>query len=1037
MQDLSCPGSMSSTTTSPSPTSPESPSDAVLTPSKKVQALLAQFGDSDSDSVPVKTRRFKDLSGGPESDPRALPPSSPPTANADSDASDDEDNLPTAPRGRLAARLQAEVTIWNESDSEKSTSGNVNPRKKQSFTKRRGGAENNSLHAQASSDDELAGPIPRRRLLLKRKSSPTQQEEEHEQRQAASRSASPLFFPSPPRKSKPVSPTRLDVDSDVEHQSLGRTGVNGNSKFLELVEKHRKQRLEKEAAEIAARAVRIDQLKKAGKSTSRARGSSPADGTDEDSGLSDAGARAKLSKQAKPTRKASKKALEEMNRETQRMSRNMQLAHQARTKKKITKESLLARFNFQVAGATSLAVSDEPNKSTTASSAPTSDAEGPRQHDTPPTSPFLPQSPKKDKGTLVTPADVMVDANMLARQEDTELPSLDDILTQPPTPRIDKGKGKATYIETDGIEETQAAGKKYKTVRPIRVKWSKEDAVIARAADSDSDLEIITSQSKTRKFAAFETLPKGKAKETHSHLILRGLAHITDLGDKKRSSVNAAEMDAKLRHSARMQARKERQEKIEELKVKGVVIQTAEERDRDQQEVEDLVERARQEASEIQKKEKAKAKKDGTYVKDGMDDDDSDDEEDGDFQDQDNDQVENFSDDEDDGEEEEDDEENEDEVEEADEESEDEVADGEDDDRAGAAENDVGNDLIEHEADEDGSDEASDKEEREEDGFLADNDEVSLPPRVGFRKSRQSRVVDDDDDEDREQDDLGPRDIVHHSPVLPVPAKTPQSLPRSARKVIPGLEMSDDLPMGLTQAFAATMAESQDEPRTQEQDSFALTRELPSPGFGMMPHLGRQESIDMISDSQPASQTQPLNLDLSFSQSQIVPQSPAMATQPSQMPFEPTQDAGYVLSPFMENRFDTPIRAPHSTVETVILPREDDESPLVQRKGKLRRGRIADASTEEIDSVHEASTAFEVMQRAARRKEAQQAFDKAKSNAKDIVDEAAEESEDEYAGLGGASDDEAGEEDEEDRKMIDQDTQVGRGDEAKLAGLHA
>ena len=77
------------------------------------------------------------------------------------------------------------------------------------------------------------------------------------------------------------------------------------------------------------------------------------------------------------------------------------------------------------------------------------------------------------------------------------------------------------------------------------------------------------------------------------------------------------------------------------------------------------------------------------------------------------------------------------------------------------------------------------------------------------------------------------------------------------------------------------------------------------------------------------------------------------------------------------------------------------------------------------------------MRRAAALKNADQIFDKSKSHAKEIVDEAAEESEDEYAGLGGASDDEVGEEDEDDRGMIDLDENIGEGDEGKLAGLFA
>jgi mediator of replication checkpoint protein 1 len=109
----------------------------------------------------------------------------------------------------------------------------------------------------------------------------------------------------------------------------------------------------------------------------------------------------------------------------------------------------------------------------------------------------------------------------------------------------------------------------------------------------------------------------------------------------------------------------------------------------------------------------------------------------------------------------------------------------------------------------------------------------------------------------------------------------------------------------------------------------------------------------------------------------------------------------------------------------------------VQRRGRLRRGRVATMSDDEAGDVEKDNSAFDVMRRAAARKEAESLFDKSKSHAKDIVDDAAEESEDEYAGLGGASDDEVGEEDEDDRKMIDHDEKVGHGDEAKLAGLFA
>ena len=68
------------------------------------------------------------------------------------------------------------------------------------------------------------------------------------------------------------------------------------------------------------------------------------------------------------------------------------------------------------------------------------------------------------------------------------------------------------------------------------------------------------------------------------------------------------------------------------------------------------------------------------------------------------------------------------------------------------------------------------------------------------------------------------------------------------------------------------------------------------------------------------------------------------------------------------------------------------------------------------------ANAFDVMKTASKkpRKEALD-FNKKNSKAKEMVEEIAEESEDEYAGLGGASDDDSeAEDDEELKKMIDE-----------------
>jgi mediator of replication checkpoint protein 1 len=987
-----------------SPDTQKSSTENILTPSRRVQALLARFEDSESEQEIFRLTQKKDDLPTVESRSKTLATA---RLSASGEGEDEDNELPLAPRGRLAARLQAARTDHQENASSGEDNDKAYTRVREQI--QQANANASKMHKPArSSEDELSRPAPRRRLLNK-KSSPNLQADQD----LARSPSTPLYFPSPSavRKSPVLSHAASQSDSDEMPESLA---TGGKSKFLALVEKHRKQRLAKEAAEMAKKAAREDQLKEQSGRSRGPRGSSPADESEEDSDISKKGAGKSLT-QDRPARKASKRALEEMKRETQRMSRNMQLAHQARTRKKITKESLLEKFNFSVPRIASAGPNDDSSKSSAASSAPASDVEAAKEHVTPPTSPLQEDTFEK-VATNQLQTTMEVD-HTVYNLRDEELPSLEDILTKPIS-KVDKGKGRAIKPSSEPNFITSLK----KDVRPIRVKWSKEDAVIARAADSGSDLEIITSQSKSRKYAAFESLPKRKAKEKQSHLVLRSLANLIGSDDKKRSSMNAAEMEMSLRKAAREQARRERQEKIEELKAKGVVIQTSEEREREQQEVEDLVERARQEAAEIQKREKALAKKDGTFVKDGLEDE-SEDEEDSDFQEEDGGQEVAEAIDSDDHDDEEDDTREEEEEEE--------------DDGGAKLENEDGH-LIDQEADEQGSDEES--EEAEDDlSDISDMGADDTPLNVAVWKSRKARVVSDDEDEENQ------------SPTLPAPSKTPQSLPRSARKIIPGLQMSDNLPMGLTQAFAATLADSQtqdDTPSLQEQDSLDLVRDLPSAMLPFTPKLNRLESIDMVSDSQPASQTQPLNIDLSFSQLQGVPQSPIRGLDitgrqftPSQLPFEPTQDGGYMLTPFAGSRFDaaTPQhQAPNSTVDTVILPNNAIVSPIMQRKGRLTRGRAAELDEEDVsEPVEQDKSAFEVMRRAATQKAAEPAFDRTKSAAKDVVDEAAEESEDEYAGLGGASDDDAGEENEDDRKMIDEDTQVGRGDEAKLAGLFA
>jgi mediator of replication checkpoint protein 1 len=128
-----------------------------------------------------------------------------------------------------------------------------------------------------------------------------------------------------------------------------------------------------------------------------------------------------------------------------------------------------------------------------------------------------------------------------------------------------------------------------------------------------------------------------------------------------------------------------------------------------------------------------------------------------------------------------------------------------------------------------------------------------------------------------------------------------------------------------------------------------------------------------------------------------------------------------------------------STVDTVLVGQS--QSPIAERKRKmLRRGRVTELTQVDEDEnegdFEINANAFNVMKNKATKKKSAPEYNKKNSKAKDIVDEAAEESEDEYAGLGGHSDDSDGEEDAIDRQMIN-DNSGEVVDEKQLAALNA
>ncbi|PVH92369.1 hypothetical protein DM02DRAFT_543809 [Periconia macrospinosa] len=673
----------------------------------------------------------------------------------------------------------------------------------------------------------------------------------------------------------------------------------------------------------------------------------------------------RLTQQSKPTRKASKKAMEAMVRDQQRIVRSMQLTHQSKTKKRYSTKDLLAKFGFPTGDAnTSLPTPD-------ASSPPASpNPETEQTHDTPSGVP-----PNEDGPSIASP---------------------------PPPPTSDKGKGRAPEFQHLPAKDT-ATYPEQVTVHSAAVDAktpASGDIAMVELSESDDDLEIV--QPKSR-FAVFDKIPERKAQEPTSLLHLRHLAQLTsgnDRGSKGQRSMNSVELQISLQQKARLQNRKAREERLAELKAKGIHIETEEEREKRQAEVEDMVaqyEKDQERVLALGKKERKQAKENGESG-DGLV---SSDEEDEDYLGSDEDEVVEGADDED-----------EDEMELVLSGSEEEA--DEADEEMSEKPHGFFDDLAE-EDEEEPEEPVVTAEEANDNSQLDDGDEdeteLSAPSRR-YTSKRAKHVVVDDEDEDQEET---------VAPGSPTQQATQGDDPLAA------FGFGNAAPaLGLTQAFAGTMASlnaaSQDQTTEPEQDSLQFLRSLPD----TQPLLNSSQAT--IPNSQPEmSQDGPRpHIDLGVSQL-FQAQPEFSATQLSEVP-EPTQDAGFLLS-----RSPAGLAAVPSTVDTVMMPTA--ESPIKERKGKLRR-RAAEAAVELSDADEDmdeaefgsgdanpttsAKDVFNVMKKAAKKQRKIEEFNKQTSWAKDIVEEQAEESEDEYAGIGGISDDESGNEmDEELAKMID------------------
>lgn len=1007
--------------------------------------MLAGLAEDDSE---VKDSSSKEIGGSSPtaSNSTALPVSRSTVKSQKRDAAaessntnSEDDDVVARPKGRLAKRMQADQQVAHDSGAyEESRAGETAYQRV-----RRKLLQEKNDSAKASEKSQVAQSSDR---SVQNRGSPsslaqvglTQVLTEHNssftpQQSPQSSPTTILQRTKDTNHGSTPSPTQeSDSDSDLPNDP------NASARFLALVARKRQEREAKEAEAARKQRERETRLQELAEPTSGRNGDDDAPNPRDEINLTQA---------ARPTRKASKKALEDMARETQRLARNMHLAHEARTKKKITKQSLFERFNYKPAGYL-------PTQEPSGGSAQVSEADAGQigAASSPAVYERFSHTPERAVEAERDPAlEGSFNNNRLFENE--ELPSLDRVMAEESTSSVKSMLKKPSSeqhsddVHLDNNEKLIGLVKqanqqpKEKKIKSQLLHTLKQHALPNHSSDSESDIEIVPAISKNNPKALLERFHHTKKAESQPLHTLLTLAQLNQLSEtqpaKAKNSITRAELDATLQRRARQQATQALEERVQEMKDRGIIVQTAEERAKEEATIEDLFERAKQEVAELSKREKEAAKKEGIAVE--LLDNSDDESEDEDYRGDEEDEVLELS-----G-------------------SEEEEGGGDAEFEENEAEDDNG---IEDEQTipdeplvpstmEQATDQASvndveagNMKNAAGEATEAEDDEAE-PIWQPMRRNRRKAVRTLSDDEDEDEDEEQRSEATQIVPQTPFSAKKP---------VIPGLPPIGNPALGLTQLFACTMADgmvSQPPGPSQEageaQGPLDMLRQLPAASLPELelasPAQSNSQEEPILDSQRPGNQavTPTPRSRLSYHQSQY----PVSPTQVSELP-DPTQDAGFAKADPILERFIH--ESPASTVATVLIDRTS--SPIKKRKGRLQR-RIDKAAFSDEDDVHSqqgddeeeeggfeiSANAFDVLRTGSKRlSKAEQGalFDKNSSNAREMVEDQAEESEDEYAGLGGASDDENVDEEAELEAMKDMlDDETEDVDESAIAAFYA
>ena len=361
------------------------------------------------------------------------------------------------------------------------------------------------------------------------------------------------------RQSPPIpSPSHNDSDDDDDKSTQDVDNLDSDDEFspATFLANFRKARLEALSAKRAAE-TRTEKEEDPTESAPSERSVSPVRSVSQSPATN--GRKPKA-------RKASKKALDEMQRETQRMARNMGLRPEIKTSKKIEMSTIFAKFGFV------------PNRTATDETTVVDPTSSPEQiierrvTETPAPPPAEPSKVRIDPQTPIQPPkDVeMVDSDSDFGSDDS-LPSPSKLASSI-----------AAY------KKAHAAPKKSPT--PRKVPFTLPPA--SSSSDSDSDVEILPPPSRLSTHLA--TPDRKRVKRAN---LIRSLANIkSPLKTRSPGRMTQKELDATLSREAAVQAAQKRDERRAELKKLGIDVEKVVEK-------RDLLEEAREEARRIREEE--------------------------------------------------------------------------------------------------------------------------------------------------------------------------------------------------------------------------------------------------------------------------------------------------------------------------------------------------------------------------------------------------------------------------------------------------